>query len=831
MGSQQPKRTRRKRKRLVGFYAYAEDQAPQRQIIERATEMANNDPKSRWLIKLWKDPEKRSYRLVDNILQQVDQCDCFLADLSGANENVLFETGYAFGRGKRLLLTIQGYSDDRQKRDLAMLDMLTSIQINRVQNANQLFSVFRQYEENHGKSRPDIEAWGLGPQRASSTGLFLKGPTEVDIALESRNEFRALFSKTIVDDWTEDASQLLRWYIDAVCQSQAVAALLVDPVWNRGQEANVRFAFVCGMAMALGRRVQMIGLPGYKTAFDYKHVLKHVDTVDSAVRVIQEGFSGVVATSPATPGYLVQQTAVTAPQTPEVDKQVVFLDVILGAIGDTLAENEEADLGDYFVPTSEYQEALRGKQTFFIGSKGSGKTANFFQLRDDVGRDVRNLVCTIKPEDYKLARLLTALRKVEDPYSRAVHIACTAWKLIIYIELVNAVFSRIRRRSIYATMSDAESELVDFVQTQEALVTAPFERRLEICADWLEQAGYNDDNFSAAVHSQFISRARKLLTPVLIGVHRAFILIDNLDKAWDKAQDLDLQARMVLALIDVRKQVEIEFGNYVDLGLVVFLRRNIFEDVLLRYSREKDKLLSQAQELSWEDESTLLKVIEKRVEVACRRNSMRPIDPWMELFPPSMDGVPIKKWICTNILPRPRDLIRFVSNAMDSAYDHGHTEIDAEDLLDALRAYSAFALNQMTAEYQAECPWISSTTSSFSGTYAMWDFRSLCRHLDRVSRTLGNLIDAREMVVRLVKSGFLGLSLSNLDTRYSRTVQDSITLEGKVRAHPKDSPLALVIHPVYRNHLGITAARPLTLSERIGRAVRSFFGTESVRTS
>lgn len=82
----------------------------------------------------------------------------------------------------------------------------------------------------------------------------MKGMTNHEIALAALTTFREIFRNTLVDDWNEDRSQILSWYLKALTQAENVAALFVNPSWDNAQEVNARYAFLCGLAIALGKR-------------------------------------------------------------------------------------------------------------------------------------------------------------------------------------------------------------------------------------------------------------------------------------------------------------------------------------------------------------------------------------------------------------------------------------------------------------------------------------------------------------------------------------------------------------------------------------------------
>lgn len=271
-----------------GFFAYSSQDKVQAGLIERAVQL-HNITGSKLRIFTWKAMKRDSSRIILNILNQIEESDYLLADLSGLNPNVLFETGYAFGKRKRLILFIQGNSESERKRDLEKIEILTGLQINSVQNTTELVESIHTYGPDSFLGQPEIEMYQT-EACVLADALFLKGITNHEIAVAVEKALQAIFPYTIIDDWNDDRSQLMTWYLNAINQAKGIAALFVGPTWDNAQEVNARYSFICGLAIALGKKLQMIGLPGYQSVFDYKDMLKSADSVIMGVRIIKQAF-------------------------------------------------------------------------------------------------------------------------------------------------------------------------------------------------------------------------------------------------------------------------------------------------------------------------------------------------------------------------------------------------------------------------------------------------------------------------------------------------------------------------------------------------------------
>src|SRR5690606_4945306 len=114
------------------------------------------------------------------------------------------------------------------------------------------------------------------------------------------------------------------------------------------------------------------------------------------------------------------------------------------------------------------------------------------------------------------------------------------------------------------------------------------------------------------LHYKLLSDLREILGLVLENKNKVYILVDNLDKAWKKRDDLKLLSEFLFGLLSAGQTITEEFHRdrldwrSVNLSLVVFLRSDIFSYVLSQ-AREGDKI-SYAS-MKWDDSKVLQRII------------------------------------------------------------------------------------------------------------------------------------------------------------------------------------------------------------------------------
>jgi hypothetical protein len=202
---------------------------------------------------------------------------------------------------------------------------------------------------------------------------------------------------------------------------------------------------------------------------------------------------------------------------------------------------------DYFVDTTSYEDALYGRHTIFVGRKGSGKTANFLKLASELEEDARNLVCIIKPVAYELQGIMQLLRRYKERDEKG-YVVESLWKFLLYTEIANATAHSIEGRQ-FVPRSEDETALLALLEQHEGMLKEEFSVRLERCIGNListQQRKNQEESIegfriavSETLHAGILRDVRLSLGKVLARKKRIAILIDNLDKAWDKASDIN----------------------------------------------------------------------------------------------------------------------------------------------------------------------------------------------------------------------------------------------------------------------------------------------------
>lgn len=642
----------------------------------------------------WEDLRIGGRVIVRQVLEAIDQSKICACDISTMNENVLFELGFAIARRKNVWLLLDK-TDTAARSRWHQFELLKGVGYAGWANSEDIKVAFlREHPYSRTSSLyDDLIEPGLGP---SIPGSLFYVPTyhstnaakQLDRRLEQELH-RGV--RILSADPTESALNTLQWFASKAYECECTIVHFESPRRDLATLHNQRAALVAGMARGFDRPLLMLCEEDYSPPLDYEDLLQPYSSGNECLLRLEKWLRDISLTP--------RSGART---------QRVRLATELRALrfGEHVAENEVDTLADYFIETAAFDDVISQRNALFVGRKGTGKTANMYQAAARLSEDVRNLVVVIKPASYEFSSLLSLLTTW--PVTIQQYSIEGLWKFLLTSEIVSRVVEFTEARASGIPFTEDEKRLLDFVETLPFSLRDDFGARFERTVRTLEALNLGEleseakgrDVLNEALHAQSITRFRSLLGPILKHRHRVAILVDNLDKGWDRSSDLPLLAKLLLGLLTATGRVATDFAKEdywrerIHLTVATFLRSDIFEYVRT-VAREPDKI--QASMVTWEDTQVLLRVLEERF-LAARPEDTEPAELWARFFAEQVRGIPTREYLLSRVLPRPRDLIFFCNAAISVATNRAHEKIEEDDILEAERAYSQFAFEALLVE-------------------------------------------------------------------------------------------------------------------------------------
>lgn len=700
----------------TGFFAYPSKTPGYAFTINRAIKYINSNS-SNVEVTGWEENSYKGSFIIDKVTDAINEADVFLCDLTYINENVLFELGYAIISDKPIWICVDKSIYDLQ-RFRKELDLLSAFEFRGYHNGDELGELFLK-DAPFKNLETTLFRTHVDPLLKTSLDtpgiLYLKSsvPTDASNELTKRLNRSSLSKRT--DDTHEVKRRPFDWYVEKLYQSVGVLAHFLDDERNIKNPQNAKYAFVCGMAYGAGTPLLMLAHSPYNVPIDFRDLVVEHDTPDQCLEAFDEWFEKMEGTFKSRISqHLEQQRKIKG------TRELQNIN-----IGEYVAEDEEQSLGEYFIPTDAYTEALKGSRyTLFVGRKGTGKTANLFQIKHELdkrpGQDY--LVCVIKPEDIEVESIFRLFRIGLDKADQS-YLVETLWKFLIYTEIALNVYEDIQTKHP-KTWDKAEENFCLFVDNRGDLIKSDFTVRMEhaiedLCGiDTTKRGSRQKGNISEILHADLLNSLRIDLGKALKNKKKVVVLIDNLDKAWEKRHDLAVLSQFLFGLLKVGETITAQFQktsslhNPIDVKLIMFLRSDIFS-VIAPEARERDRL--KYIYINWNDPTMLEQIIEGRFTRSIK-NKQLPEDIWEKFFCENVKGIPTKDYIFQHIIPRPRDIIYFCKQARTNAINRRHTYIEESDILLSEKEYSRYCYGSLLDETKAQFPDMDSLLTALSGS-------------------------------------------------------------------------------------------------------------------
>jgi hypothetical protein len=775
------------------FFGYASRPEVNRETLHTATkEIASSGVIS---AVSWEDLGVSGRFVVKRIVEAIDQASACAFDITTLNENVLFELGYAIARAKPVWILLD-QTDVEAKQRWHQFQLLKSVGYVGWSNAEEIKANFlsRRPDLDDKTLYDDLIEPDLGVHVPASL-FYLPAfhNTEPARLIDRRLKLeQARGVRLTLADPTESALNPLPWYASKVYESDCTLVHFEAPRRELATLHNARSALVAGLARGLDRQVLMLAEEDYSAPLDYEDLLRVYRSARECEAVVDSWLREVNLEPRG------------GSRTPRVRLAAELRTL---RFGEHVAENELDTLSDYFLATASFEDVIADRNALYVGRKGTGKTANMLQAAARLSEDARNLVVVIKPASYEFSSLLALLGSL--PVSLQQYSIQALWKFLLTSEIANRVLDVLESRAPGIPYTEQERRLLDYVESAGFGLREDFGARFERTVQSIsglvqnrhsEAAGR--DFLTEALHAQAIGRLRSLLGPVLKSKKRVAVLIDNLDKGWERSANLDLLAQLLLGLLAAVGRVKVDFAKEdywrerVSLTVATFLRSDIYGHVMAQ-AREPDKM--PASVVTWDDPETLLRVVEERF-LAARPDGTEPGELWARFFAPTIREHDTRSYVVSRVLPRPRDLIYLCNAAASAAANRGHQRIEADDLLAGELTYSQFAFESLLVENGITITLFSQVLLEFLGEPVIMDGARI-RALIAQAGVDEAVVDG--VFERLRDVSFLGLETGEGRFEFpggGHSASRADVLARKL-AEERESAVRYTVHPAFRSYL------------------------------
>lgn len=679
-----------------GFFAYGSQYASSGECIEEAIEQINSTGEV--TITSWIQLRNSGQFIINEVLDEIDKSDFFCCDLTGLNDNVLFELGYALARKKSIFIVNDVSYEDSNKK-FKELNLLSTIAYTKYSKTHDIVTGFfkeRPYDPT-GNIWSDLTKT-ITPDKDSKAILVLNSQTETNYNLEIINQVDYFRLPKIVDDASENVNLPLSWYIQKLHSVPAVLVQFSSQTRAGFELHNSKCALVAGMAIGLGLSTQLLAEKPYTSPLDFRDLLRKFSNRAECAEIVKE--------------YLInlqkEIASLLINERQKIDSRKKLSELQNLDFGEAIAEHESNKLYQYYVDTSHTQQLIKNEYNIVVGRKGTGKTATLYYLFEDLLQDKRNNVVLIKPINFEVDGLVALMEESNSEFEKGFLIE-TVWKFLIYSQIAKMLYDKIKQKPLYA-ITDDENKYIEFIEANESVFLTDFSTRLEeqikkLREKEISKIGAGNNNafrmkVSEILHEGIINEMKDFFGILIPKNHKLIVLIDNLDKSWKKDARLNILSKYILGLLGVSGRIFKELSyiksiqTSISFHLTIFLRSDIFKYIQL-VAREPDKI--EVSRLMWEDPEILFRIIEERF-IELSNNKYERNELFSRFFVPEVKGIPTKNFIINSIFPRPRDLIYFCKSCKDIAVSRGHEIIQDTDVLFAYKDYSSWIFKSLLVE-------------------------------------------------------------------------------------------------------------------------------------
>lgn len=452
---------------------------------------------------------------------------------------------------------------------------------------------------------------------------------------------------------------------------------------------------------------------------------------------------------------------------------------------------QDIRLQEYFLKTQSYNNALTGKKNIIIGRKGSGKSAIFKILAEELLAE--NLVISITPDQYSWS----ALKDYQEQGIMQEQAHTNAWKFT----LLSSILWSLNEKGLL----DEKTKLKKYFQYLNDAFKIDKTNWFFSLVDKIRNSGIKTQWFSME-DAQRASTPLRIITEIVnvikeeINDIRVRILIDKLDDSWDGTeQSKNIIIGLLKAAFDLNSQLDQK------VIITSFLRSDIYDTL---FFHDQDKLRQYEETIFW-NSFELKKVITERVRVSLSLSYEDSDKIWSELFSDKKyrSKASAEKYIIDRTFKRPRDIISYVRMSLEYAIESNHDRIEVLDTRTAEEEkYSKSKYNDLIIEYQKQFVYIKDLLDSFTGSLHKIDKDDIIKKLTRFIEKYSLQKQPTQLLRDMFSFGVIGVK---------RRGKTGVQTRGGTKFYyyfddSSINPLSFneyFFHPSLRYHLNITEKR------------------------
>ena len=623
----------------------------------------------------WEENDIAGKFIRTGVLGRVSESDVLIADISVLNFNVTYEIGFAIAQKKRLFLIRHGAITYNSK-ELRTIGIFDTLGWKTYENAAELQNILLKLE--------DMSPIEFDPYKTNTKApvylLSTQHKTDSTLRIIGRLKKAGLNFRSF--DPQEQGRLSAIEAVENVASSIGVVLPLLPKQIKDSHSHNLRASFLGGLADGMEKLSLMLQTGDDPVPIDFRDFVKSYAYPEDIDPHIASFASSIT-------------TALQKGTEPVVTKPKTFLAQL--NLGASAAENEMQDLASYYVETDEFNRAVRGEVRLVVGRKGSGKTAVFVLVRDEMRAHGKLVVLDLKPEGYQLLKFRDQILDLMEEGTKE-HTLTAFWEYVLLLEICHKIIDEDKKLHLRDTrLYEPYRALVGLYDSGTYLTEGDFSERIKTLID-----GFTQDFKAEYGGTQGISLGQDQLTELLyrhdVGELRrqtcdylgfkdgVWILFDNLDKGWP-AQGVETQDVQILrCLLDASRKLERFYRkNEVECITLIFIRNDVYQ-LLLEGTPDRGK--EAVIQVDWSDAEMLREILRRRLVFNGLPGDTLFPKIWRDICESHINGEESSQYLIERSLMRPRCLIDLVNACRSHAVNLQKNRIEVEDILVGEEQYS-----------------------------------------------------------------------------------------------------------------------------------------------
>lgn len=757
----------------VAFVAYPGANSIVSEAIKGAAELARSKPV---MLHPWPEMKVLGLKIDEEIRSDIAKGDLLAADITYPNMNVFYEIGYAAALGKPVVPLVN-LAVERAQRRVVELGLFDTIGYAGYANAEDI--------DGQLQRAPDTAWSNTSPARRKNHGqpLFI---LDTQKKIDFRNSiFRAVINSA-VQFRAFDPSEIPRLTAaEAIAEVSSSAGVIV-PLLSEdivdSERNNLRAAFIIGLCHGFEVECLAIQYENAPAPLDYRDFITNSTYGHETTRHVEDFAKNVLIWN----------------QSSSSRERRLSLGLLSGIdLGSPMAENETQRLGDYFIRTAAFVHAVRAEGAIVTGRKGSGKSAIYLQIVEELARDRQTCIVDLRPASHNLSEMREAILSVASAGIFG-HTIASFWQFVLYMEIL----LKLREMALPRSRNDSDLQarirkMEDLFKLTNSVVAGDFTSRLQTAVDKvIHIMGSIED--SEQVRSQITNTMFEQVIPSLRDEIVAYgdisrdvvVLIDDLDKGWPPRRVESHDVHMVRYLAEAlnRIQRDLKRRNF-GVRHLIFLRSDMYERLVAETSdRGKYNLIK----VDWSDREQLRHLLRERVVSMVEKDKE---DEAWQAINPAMSGADGIDMLIDNSLRRPRFLIELCEKTISCAMNRGHAFVKPEDVEEGLRLMARYLVSDFGYEMRDVTGAPEDILYAFIGSSEQLSEGEIAAIVAKHT----NGLELAEIIELLLWYGFLGFVGENtpvfiydVEYDYRRLEAERTRLPGEVR---------YVVNPAFRKGL------------------------------